>query len=68
MQTFSNSPRCSDSLAPWARVSGSSTPVTRMAALGNFSAKAWTKGMDPPMPTSTGSAPQASAKAARAWS
>ena len=27
-QTFSNSPRCSDSLAPWARVSGSSTPVT----------------------------------------
>ena len=67
-QTFSNSPRCSDSLAPWARVSGSSTPVTMIDASGKRAEKSEMNGIEPPTPMSTGSVPQASANDARASS
>ena len=53
-QTRSNSARCRPSLAPCARVSGSSTPVTRIAASGNSSANCAMNGIEPPTPMSTG--------------
>src|SRR5207342_2471109 len=68
-QTRSNSARCRPSLAPWARVSGSSTPVTRTLASGNASRNSAMNGIDPPTPMSTGAVPsQASVNAVRAAS
>src|SRR6476660_4202562 len=45
-QTFANSPRCSDSFAPWARVSGSSTPVTMIDASGKRAEKSEMNGIE----------------------
>ena len=60
----SNSGRWSPSFGPCARVSGSSTPVTRMLAPGNASWNSAINGVEPPVPMSTGAAPsQASARA-----
>src|SRR5207342_809508 len=68
-QTRSNSARCRPSLAPWARVSGSSTPVTRTLASGNASRNSAMNGIDPPTPMSIGSTPsQACLNARRAAS
>ena len=56
-------------MAPWARVSGSSTPVTSTLASGIASRNSAMNGIDPPTPMSTGSVPpQASVKASRAAS
>lgn len=56
-------------VAPCARVSGSSTPVTNTLAAGNFSKNSAMNGIDPPTPMSIGAVPsQASVKAARAAS
>ena len=56
-------------MAPWARVSGSSTPVTRTDASGKVSRNSAMNGIEPPTPMSTGSVPShASAKALRAAS
>ena len=56
-------------MAPWARVSGSSTPVTSTLASGNASRNSAMNGIEPPTPMSIGSVPsQASANAARAAS
>ncbi len=56
-------------MAPWARVSGSSTPVTSTLASGNASRNSAMNGIEPPTPMSIGSVPsQASVKAARAAS
>ena len=45
---------------------GSSTPVTRILARGKAAANSAMNGMDPPIPMSTTSVPQASRNAARA--
>ena len=49
-------------------VAGSSTPVTRIAAFGNAAANSAMNGIEPPMPMSTGSVPQACRNAALATS
>ena len=54
-------------MAPWARVSGSSTPVTSTLACGYAFTNSAMNGIDPPTPMSIGAVPsQASANAARA--
>ena len=51
----SNSPRCRPSLALWARVSGSSTPVTRTWPPGTPPRNSAMNGIEPPTPMSIGS-------------
>ena len=64
----SSTPRSRLSLTLCACVAGSSTPVTRIADFGNAAANSAMNGIEPPIPMSIGSVPQACRNAARAAS
>src|SRR5690606_12324520 len=52
--TLPNCSTCRLSSTPWARESGSSTPVTNTVASGNSRSNSAMNGMEPPMPNCTG--------------